>query len=254
MRLWTARTIISVFVYAAFFPIIAVEYKQQSIEPGKNEYESDRPKRPEGAGQDRSDPIRMMTAARSIIDGNRARGMYKKIVVSKTAPDSIRAEAFYRLACISYMAANYSKARDYCREACSLDVRDQYTRLQQRTETLVNRDSLASGKEAAEKTDSMQEISGKIKPVGRLSESAGGSAGATAFYLQVAAFTEMENARGLQKDLARTYSNVTIKEGANAGKNVYRVRIGAFSCRKDAQTYGDSALVKNKLSFRIVEE
>ena len=37
-------------------------------------------------------------------------------------------------------------------------------------------------------------------------------------------------------------------------KTIYRVRVGAFGSREAAQAFGDSALTKKKLNFRIIED
>lgn len=192
-----------------------------------------------------SDPENQMTFARLIKNGDSARSIYRKVIANDEAPDSLRAEAYYRLACMSYMAANYQKAETYCAHACSLDKRDLYERLLGRATLLANPDSSEY---------SLKRIQETGKKGGSSTENNEKKMEAAAYYLQIAAFAEVENAHGLKKDLMRLFPKVVIMEGISHGKNIYRVRIGPFANMSDAQVYGDSALVKYKISFRIVEE
>jgi hypothetical protein len=200
-----------------------------------------------------SDPEAQMAFGRLLKTGDSARSVYKKVIAHENAPDSLRAEAYFRLACISYMAGSYGKAEAYCASACSLDRRDAYERLHDRTIVLLGRDSLERSSKAR-KIDSLRTVSdtvAKSPPQSGASEKKDGGA---AWYLQIAAFAELENAQGLKKDLLRLFPRVLVKEGANHGKTVFRVRIGPFPSNKEAQAYGDSALVRNKISFRVVED
>jgi cell division septation protein DedD len=81
-----------------------------------------------------------------------------------------------------------------------------------------------------------------------------GAPGKTVFSLQVGAFATLENAHTLKTGLARQFSSVTITTGSAGNKPVFRVRVGAFESRESAQAFGDSALTKKGMSFRIVEE
>lgn len=74
------------------------------------------------------------------------------------------------------------------------------------------------------------------------------------FSLQVGAFSEIEHAEALKNDLSRRFPSVSVAAGTLAGKTVYRVRVGAFETKAAAQTFGDSALSKKGLQFRIIEE
>ncbi len=200
-----------------------------------------------------SDPQCQLAFALLMRNADSARGLYKKIIALETAPDSLKAEAFYRLACMSYMAANYVKAQTYGAGACSLDNRDVYRRLLSRSAALAGRDS-SERLLKIRKTDSTRAIADTGKNVASLPEKIEKKPAATAFYLQVAAFAEFENAQSLRKDLLRLFPRVVVKEGSSRGKNIFRVRIGPFAGEKEAQAYGDSALQKNKISFRMVED
>jgi hypothetical protein len=189
-----------------------------------------------------SDPEIQMAYARLLTSGDSARGIYKKIVTNEKAPDSLQAEANFRLACISYMATNYVKAKTYCANACMLaGERDSYTRLCTRATMLADRDSLRTVSDSGKKTAAPIEKNEK-KP------------SATEYYLQVAAFADIENAQGLKKDLSRLFRNVVIKESSSHKKKFFRVRIGPFIGDKEAKAFGDSALAKNKITFRIVTD
>jgi tetratricopeptide (TPR) repeat protein len=76
----------------------------------------------------------------------------------------------------------------------------------------------------------------------------------TPFSLQVGSFSAIENAEALKVSLARAFSPVSVVSGTAANKTVYRVRVGAFETREAAQAFGDSAVTKKGLQFRIIEE
>jgi hypothetical protein len=188
-----------------------------------------------------TDPTVQMEFARFLKSGDSVRSIYKKIIMNEKAPDSIRADAYFRLACISYMGSNYIKAATYSESAMKLYKNDGYERLYARSSLLSKRDSGATTVKPL-KTDSVKTVSDTIKK------------NTTAFFVQVAAFAERENAQGLQKDLLRFSGKVLIKEGMVNGKNIFRVRFGPFLQRKEAQALGDSVLAKNKIVFKIIEE
>ena len=189
-----------------------------------------------------SDPEIQMAYACLLTSGDSARTIYRKIAANEKAPDSLQAEANFRLACISYMSTNYVKAKTYCVNACKLaGQRDSYTRLCSRATMLADRDSLRMVSDSGKKTAAPIEKNEKKTSV-------------TEYYLQVAAFAEIENAQGLKKDLSRLFRNVVIKESSSHGKKIFRVRIGPFVDDKEAKAFGDSALAKNKITFRIVTD
>jgi cell division septation protein DedD len=74
------------------------------------------------------------------------------------------------------------------------------------------------------------------------------------FCLQVGAFGSAENAGTLKADLAKRYSPVSVVAALVQDKPIYRVRVGIFGSRETAQAFGDSALAKKGLQFRIVED
>jgi tetratricopeptide (TPR) repeat protein len=74
------------------------------------------------------------------------------------------------------------------------------------------------------------------------------------FSLQVGAFGSAQNAGALKTDLAKRYSPVSVVAALVQDKPIYRVRVGVFGSRETAQAFGDSALTKKGLQFRIVED
>jgi cell division septation protein DedD len=74
------------------------------------------------------------------------------------------------------------------------------------------------------------------------------------FCLQVGAFGSADNAGTLRADLAKRYTSVSIVAAVVGDKTIYRVRVGIFGSRESAQAFGDSALTKKGLKFRIVED
>jgi len=59
---------------------------------------------------------------------------------------------------------------------------------------------------------------------------------------------------GAEAEVKRFCTDVAVVAAISNDKNIYRVRIGAFDSKESAQAYGDSALAKRNISFRIVEE
>jgi cell division septation protein DedD len=74
------------------------------------------------------------------------------------------------------------------------------------------------------------------------------------FSLQVGAFGSAENAGSLKADLGKRYSPVSIMAAIVGDKPIYRVRVGVFDAKESAQAFGDTALTKKGLKFRIVED
>ncbi len=74
------------------------------------------------------------------------------------------------------------------------------------------------------------------------------------FCLQAGAFGSAANAGALKAELSKRYSPVSIMAAIVGDKTIYRVRVGAFRSKESAQTFGDTALAKKGLKFRIVED
>lgn len=197
---------------------------------------------------DTSDPAAMIAYAKSVRDAANARSMYKKAATNKTAPDSIRAEAFYRLACMAYIASNYTKARSYCASAIKLSDGNIYALLAMRSAMHDKKDSIdrtlaavavdssnAGGKRVLEDKSGKKSFDGK-------------------YFLQVGAFTAVENAQGLKQELSNRFPQVSVSAGNSNGKIIYRVRVGGFVNMETAKAFGDSALAKKNIPFRVIED
>jgi len=207
---------------------------------------------------DSAEPGAILAYAATLSNVAIARALYKKIVARKTSPDSVRAAAYYRLACIAYMAGNYGKAASLCASARRLSDKPQYSRLSARgvlqvrgdsvEKTPVSPSSLAKAGRPREGLDTGLESKKRPDTV----ETHGSAAGR--YYLQVGAFAAVENAQGLKNELSRRFSKVSVTTGASGGRQVFRVRVGAFVSKETAQAFGDSALVKKGMTFRVVEE
>lgn len=74
------------------------------------------------------------------------------------------------------------------------------------------------------------------------------------FSLQVGAFGSADNAGALKAELGKRYSPVSVVAAIVGEKPIYRVRVGVFDAKESAQTFGDTALLKRGLKFRIVED
>jgi cell division protein FtsN len=154
------------------------------------------------------------------------------------------------------MAGSYGKAASLCASARRLSDKPQYARLSARGVLQVRGDSVEKA--------AVSPLATAGRPRGGLDtgleskkrpdtvETHGSAAGR--YYLQVGAFAAVENAQGLKNELSRRFSKVSVTTGASGGRQVFRVRVGAFVSKETAQAFGDSALVKKGMTFRVVEE
>jgi rare lipoprotein A len=76
--------------------------------------------------------------------------------------------------------------------------------------------------------------------------------GSLGFTVQVASFTQRENAEALRSRLAPRYSDVWIGEADARGSLVYRVYVGSFSTRSDAEREAQR-LSRDGFSAMVVE-
>jgi cell division septation protein DedD len=74
------------------------------------------------------------------------------------------------------------------------------------------------------------------------------------YSLQVGAFGSADNAGSLRADLGKRYSPVSVMAVLVQDKPIYRVRVGVFTTKENAQAFGDTALTKKGLKFRVVED
>jgi Cell division protein len=217
----------------------------------KSEFDSARACFQKACVKNPSDKNFQLAHAKLMVNAPGARAVYKKLVAAASCPDTVRAEAYYYLACHSFMMANYAKSEQYCKGAYDIDRKELYKILYARCARLNNHDSLsqallqdALAREITEqRRDTLQQ--------GVITEK---SASKQEFYLQVGAFGSLENAQALRTELKRFCTNVAVVAAVSNDKNIYRVRIGAFDMKESAQAFGDSALTKRNISFRIVEE
>jgi hypothetical protein len=216
-----------------------------------NEYDSARICLQKALAKKPSDYLLQLENAELTVNAAAAKNMYKKLLGAPSCPDSIRAQALYRLACCAYISANYSKAEHYCKNAWTIDKRPLYTDYYARCASLNKHDSLSltlkrdvlADDASAQTRDTFQ---GKAKEED--------AAPKQVYYLQAGAFGDMENAQALREELKKFCSKVVVVAAISNDKNIYRVRVGAFESKEAAQAFGDSALAKRKMPFRIVEE
>jgi tetratricopeptide (TPR) repeat protein len=74
------------------------------------------------------------------------------------------------------------------------------------------------------------------------------------FTLQIGAFSSKENAQALEKKVKNQFSDVSIVQLTIDDKTFYRVRIGTFKSKPDAENFGADSVSKKGLLFRIVEK
>jgi tetratricopeptide (TPR) repeat protein len=188
--------------------------------------------------------------AKLMASASAARTVYKKLIAAPSCPDSIRAEAYYYLACNSYMTGNYPRAEQYCKGVYDIDRKDLYRNMYARCAMLNKHDSLSRSL----LKDSLSHEILKDGDTMREEAIAEKNAFKQAFYLQVGAFGEIENAQALRVEIKRFCADVAVVAAISNEKNIFRVRVGEFDSKESAQAFGDSALTKRNISFRIVEE
>jgi tetratricopeptide (TPR) repeat protein len=74
------------------------------------------------------------------------------------------------------------------------------------------------------------------------------------YTLQVGAFGSAENARNLQKKLSKEFKDVTMVEAKPGEQVFYRVRIGSFVSREEAQKFASESLTGTGLKYTVVEK
>lgn len=205
----------------------------------------------EAFAQDSGAAETAMAYARTLTNAGQARVYYKKIAVRKASPDSLRAEAYYRLACIAFMAGNYAKAASYCGYGRGFGVNPIYAHLSDRSVVRVQADSAVA---IPEKTTLMAFPNRGTDTARKTEKTPDSALSRGRYYVQVGAFSAVDNAEGLKNELGRYFSKVSITAGNSGGKQVFRVRVGGFTSKEAAQAFGDSALTKRGTPFRIVEE
>lgn len=72
------------------------------------------------------------------------------------------------------------------------------------------------------------------------------------FTLQVGAFGSPENASNLQKKLSKNFENVTVFPVTNSDQVYYRVRVGSFSSREEADEFGKNRLEELEVKYQVV--
>jgi tetratricopeptide (TPR) repeat protein len=218
--------------------------------PEKSEFDSARACLKKALAKKPRDQNLQLANAKLMASASAARAVYKKLIAAVSCPDTVSAEAYYYMACHSYMMANYAKAEQYCREAYTINRKDIYKNMYARCARQNNHDSLSQAllrdslaHEITEGHDTLQQD--VMMEKGALKQ---------AVFLQAGAFGALENAQALRTELKRFCTNVAVIAAISNDKNIYRVRIGAFDSKESAQAFGDSALAKRNISFRIVVE
>lgn len=74
------------------------------------------------------------------------------------------------------------------------------------------------------------------------------------YTLQVGAFGSVENATALQEKLEKKFDNVSVVPVTLSDQVFYRVRIGSFSSREEAETFGEESLEKEGIAFKSVQK
>jgi|GEM_PF-1695533 cell division septation protein DedD len=235
---------------------LAAETASLEIAIEKTEFDSMRLYAQRAFASDSSDPKARLSYAETISNISLVQNLYKRTAAQKSAPDSIRAEAYYRLACIAYMASNYNRARSHCVNACMLSDKETYRSFCRRgpVDRLQPDSTSKPALHPAPVAGSPHGECDTCKKNKKSPDTVSAGAGAGRFCLQVGAFSAIDHAQGLKNELGRRFSHVAVTAGQSNGKNVYRVRVGGFVNKETAQAFGDSALVKKGIVFRVVEE
>ena len=76
--------------------------------------------------------------------------------------------------------------------------------------------------------------------------------GAPVYAVQAGSFSDRENAAGLYETLAAVLAQVSLEESVVNGVTWYRVRVGSFASRREAEAFAADSLAPHAQSYQIV--
>ncbi|MBD3319888.1 MAG: hypothetical protein GF350_02215 [Chitinivibrionales bacterium] len=167
--------------------------------------------------KDPDNPSVLCAYARFLKDARKAELLYSTLSEDKNAPDSVRAEALFRVGCLLYIKSEYESALG-CFEKAFDNVPDA----------------------------SLQEY---IQLCSTLAHNDGNESENGDYVLQVGSFASLENAQKKKGDLEKYFPDVTIQHAEIGGEKYFRVRLGAFKSKEDAEAFGRRKLEPKNIDY-----
>ncbi|MBD3345536.1 MAG: tetratricopeptide repeat protein [Chitinivibrionales bacterium] len=158
-------------------------------------------------------------------EADKAESYFKILAADSDAAEPVRVEALYRLGSLYYMRNDYEKATRYFEDAYKL----------------VNDPSLISMVERCEKA------SGATSE-GSFPTKAG------AYVLQVGSYSSIENAQKRKAELEKYFDILSIEKAVIKNREFFRVRIGEFLSREEAESYAKKNLVPRDIGYKALQQ
>jgi len=187
--------------------------------------------------QEPENPAITLEYATSLADAQEAKELYRELSLDSTASDSIKSEAHARLGGLAYVSRDYAAAVEHLEAACKIRKRIECEILlpKARREHQKNLDL----KKALEASIAKA----KLVPKGTL------------FTVQVGSYSSLENAQKQLKSVKSLgLSETRIVKAEITGVTLYRVRVGSFPNRDEAQAFARRKLRPHNVLFGVVPE
>jgi len=183
--------------------------------------------------------------------------------------DQISQKSWYYLGLLHLKQTQYQDAYDCFSKSGKTDPGNSWTvaalackyecaiRLGLNDKVKTYREQLAIYKNTILESDILQPLvvsEKKIKPDSESVKPVTGPDSTPLYTLQVGAFGSVENAAKLQSALNKIFKDVTVIAVTLEEKVFYRVRVGTFSSREDAELFGNESLSKSGYSYKIVQK
>jgi hypothetical protein len=168
--------------------------------------------------------------ATTLTDAPLAVRYFESVGADTTAPDSVRAASYGRCAGFAYANADYEKAGPLYARAWKISGDSTYQQFSRRCERLGKKDIDLSSALVPQ------------KPKGSV------------FTLQVGSFGTLANAERQKAILARDFDDVRLSEASVKGTTYYRVHLGTFKDKDEAQAFARRNLRPKNVGFTVISE
>jgi septal ring-binding cell division protein DamX len=172
--------------------------------------------------------------ARSLTNGDAAKKLYEEIVVDSLASDSLRGEAALRIFGAYLVMGDSARAAEY----------------EQLAERFSGKSLPVTTRQEPTPAAPVSKPSSAVTAIKTPAPTSGDST----FSLQIGSFTSYENAQKRMSSVKKLFSEAKIIEGTINGQTLYRVRLGSFPTKDEAQAFGRRKLQPPGIPFSVVRE
>jgi hypothetical protein len=191
------------------------------------------------------DPSIQLGYARTMENAALACSTYRAVAANEQAEDSLRADAVCLLGMYEYINGNYEAAAELFTKSCTLRATSCCTQWYERSRARIEgRSGFDTGKLGFSDIEVTDERA-VVTPQPAI-DTAGG------FTIQVGSFSSNANAQKLKERLSKDFSDICIRKARIGLRSFYRVRIGSFTTREQAQAYADRYLAGRDISYKAV--